>query len=131
MERNLVTISQAARYLGVNIMTLRRWDEEGKLKPIKTFGKHRRYDINDLEYYLYHKDDDNVNIPKNPNKAICYVRVSSSDQKEDLERHPSAFSGGQRQRISIARALLMEPLLKLIALELRLFHLINLYLVLI
>lgn len=86
MERNLVTISQAARYLGVNIMTLRRWDEEGKLKPIKTFGKHRRYDINDLEYYLYHKDDDNVNVPKNPNKAICYARVSSSDQKEDLER---------------------------------------------
>ena len=85
MERNLVTISQAARYLGVNIMTLRRWDEDGKLKPIKTIGKHRRYDINDLDYYLLHKDDEPV-IKKNNNKAICYARVSSSDQKEDLER---------------------------------------------
>ena len=85
MERNLVTISQAARYLGVNIMTLRRWDESGKLKPVKTLGKHRRYDMKDLEYYLLHKDDEHI-IKKNNNKAICYARVSSSDQKEDLER---------------------------------------------
>ena len=57
MERNLVTISEAARYLGVSIMTLRRWDESGKLKPIKTVGKHRRYDINDLNFFQNHKDD--------------------------------------------------------------------------
>lgn len=86
MERNLVTISKAANYLGVNIMTLRRWDESGKLKPVKTFGKHRRYDINDLDFFLLHKDDKELVIKKNHNKVICYARVSSSDQKEDLER---------------------------------------------
>ena len=86
MERNLVTISEAARYLGVNIMTLRRWDEEGKLKPIKTIGRHRRYDMNDLEYFSLHRYDDTKVIKANPDKVICYARVSSSDQKEDLYR---------------------------------------------
>ena len=41
--------------------------------------------MKDLEYYLLHKDDEHI-IKKNNNKAICYARVSSSDQKEDLER---------------------------------------------
>lgn len=85
MERNLVTISDAASYLGVSIMTLRRWDESGKLKPIKTAGKHRRYDINDLNYFLNHKDDIIVK-EKSHYRVLCYARVSSNDQKDDLER---------------------------------------------
>ena len=85
MERNLVTISEAARYLGVSIMTLRRWDESGKLKPIKTVGKHRRYDINDLNFFQNHKDDITIK-EKSHYRVICYARVSSNDQKDDLER---------------------------------------------
>lgn len=85
MERNLVTISDAASYLGVSIMTLRRWDESGKLKPIKTAGKHRRYDINDLNYFLNHKDDIIVK-EKSHYRVLCYARVSSDNQKDDLER---------------------------------------------
>ena len=85
MERNLVTISEAAQYLGVSIMTLRRWDESGKLKPIKTVGKHRRYDINDLNDYLFHKDD-NIIKENSHYRVVCYARVSSNDQKDDLER---------------------------------------------
>ncbi|RLA84731.1 MAG: IS607 family transposase, partial [Deltaproteobacteria bacterium] len=38
----LYRIGDAARILGVSVQTLRRWDKEGKLKPIRV-GKERRY----------------------------------------------------------------------------------------
>ncbi|KKT19660.1 MAG: hypothetical protein UW03_C0015G0036 [Candidatus Peregrinibacteria bacterium GW2011_GWA2_43_8] len=38
MEEKLLTIGQAAEYLGVSLNTLRRWDENGKLVAIKKGG---------------------------------------------------------------------------------------------
>ena len=38
----LYRIGDAAKILGVSVQTLRRWDEEGKLKPVR-IGKERRY----------------------------------------------------------------------------------------
>ena len=35
MDEKLLTIGQAAEYLGVSLNTLRRWDESGKLVAIK------------------------------------------------------------------------------------------------
>ena len=79
---NLVSISKAAKILGVSEITLRRWDSEGKLPSIKTQGGHRRYDISKLKPELVHKYtllDDN-------RKTIAYARVPSHDQRADLER---------------------------------------------
>jgi excisionase family DNA binding protein len=45
---NLVSSSQAAELLGVSTRTLLRWEEQGKLKPIRTEGGHRRYDVSEL-----------------------------------------------------------------------------------
>ncbi|MFH1670587.1 MAG: helix-turn-helix domain-containing protein, partial [Patescibacteria group bacterium] len=50
MEDNLLTIGQAADYLGVSLMTLRRWDESKKLIAIrKNGGTHRYYRERDLD----------------------------------------------------------------------------------
>ena len=50
MEEKLLTISQAAEYLGVSLNTLRRWDESSKLVAIKKDGgTHRYYREKDLE----------------------------------------------------------------------------------
>lgn len=50
MEDQLLTIGQAAAYLKVSLMTLRRWDESGKLIAIrKDGGTHRYYRQRDLE----------------------------------------------------------------------------------
>jgi len=38
MGEKLLTISQAAEYLGVSLNTLRRWDESGKLIAIRKEG---------------------------------------------------------------------------------------------
>lgn len=42
-NKDLITISEAAELLGVSIDTLRRWDEKGQLKPIRSTGGHRYY----------------------------------------------------------------------------------------
>jgi excisionase family DNA binding protein len=80
MEK-LVSIGRAAKILGVSEITLRRWDESGKFPSIKTAGGHRRYDLSKLKPELSHKYDF-----KDSRKTIAYARVSSHDQKDDLER---------------------------------------------
>lgn len=50
--KKLFTISETAEMLGVATSTLRRWDEEGKFKSIRTFGNQRRYKISDIEKFI-------------------------------------------------------------------------------
>ncbi len=80
MPKKLVDIAQAAKALGVSTITLRRWEQTGKLVPERTKGGHRRYDLNQLLPELYR------NITNENRVTIAYARVSSHDQKEDLER---------------------------------------------
>jgi excisionase family DNA binding protein len=77
----LVSISEAAKVLGVSIPTLRRWDEMGRLVAIKTEGGHRRYDIGKIRPETVHRFD-----YADSRKTVAYARVSSHDQKEDLDR---------------------------------------------
>ena len=58
METILVKISEAARLLGVSTSTLRRWENEGKFKSVRTIGKHRRYRIDDIKKLLEEKPSD-------------------------------------------------------------------------
>ncbi len=52
MENDLFSVSEAARFLGVSIDTLRRWDKSGKLIAIrKSGGTHRYYKKGDLELF--------------------------------------------------------------------------------
>lgn len=74
-----VPIRTAATALGVSTSTLRRWDITGKLKPARTEGGQRRYDLADLLPGQLHGR-------AGARKSIAYARVSSHDQKADLER---------------------------------------------
>ena len=75
-----MTISEAAKFLGVTPQTLRRWEKEGKLLPDeRTPGGQRRYDLARLRPEMFHQAD----VPRS---TLAYARVSSHDQKEDLER---------------------------------------------
>jgi len=80
MSRRLVPIREAAEALGVSTQTLRRWEREGRLLPDeRTAGGRRRYDLARLKPELFHA------APQD-RKTIAYARVSSHDQKDDLER---------------------------------------------
>jgi excisionase family DNA binding protein len=75
----LITIGEAAELLGVSTITLRRWEKSGKLVPERTAGNQRRYHISQINPALAREAE----IDR---KTVAYARVSSHDQKEDLER---------------------------------------------
>jgi putative resolvase len=75
----MVSISEAANVLGVSVTTLRRWEKEGKLLPDRTHSGHRRYSLSKVKPEFLHAENSN-------RKTVAYARVSSHDQKADLER---------------------------------------------
>lgn len=75
-----VSIGQAAKELGVSIPTLRRWEAEGIIHSERTLKGHRRYELAHLRG-LKPYEASKTNRP-----TLCYARVSSQDQKEDLVR---------------------------------------------
>ena len=74
-----MSISQAAKELGVSQSTLRRWEREGKINPERTKGGTRRYSAAILKPHA----PVDYSAKK---KTIAYARVSSYDQKSDLKR---------------------------------------------
>lgn len=81
MSRKLVPIHEAAEALGVSAQTLRRWEREGRLLPDeRTAGGRRRYDLARLKPEKFRSQAEAVR------KTVAYARVSSHDQKDDLER---------------------------------------------
>ena len=78
MEKSL-SIGAAAGVLGVCVATLRNWHKSGILVPLfRTPGGHRRYGLDALARLVKPKDD-------LPRRTIAYARVSTHDQKHDLE----------------------------------------------
>lgn len=72
---NLLSISDMASILGVTPKTVRLWEKEGKISSIKTEGGHRRFYPSEV-----------LKNKKQSNMTIGYARVSTSEQKDDLDR---------------------------------------------
>lgn len=52
----LVRVSEAAKFLGVNPETLRRWDNLGKVKAYRNrINNYRLYDLKELSEFVYGK----------------------------------------------------------------------------
>lgn len=51
-QRNLITISEASRMLGVSEATLRQWTDENKVRAFITPGGHRRYNRAELRSFV-------------------------------------------------------------------------------
>lgn len=81
--QDYMTIAEAAKYLRVSRDSLRRWERDGLISPLRTKGNQRRYTKEMLDEALGGKRAQ----PQAPQKMIVgYCRVSSNHQKEDLAR---------------------------------------------
>lgn len=76
MEK-LLTSHQAAKLLNVWPHTIRRWEREGKLKPLRTPGGHRRY----KELQIMALIGEEI-TRKGTKQCAVYARVSTAKQAE-------------------------------------------------
>lgn len=74
-------IQEASEYLGVHPQTLRRWEREGRITPKHTPGGRRVYTKDQLDKLIPETDSDT-----DTRQTIGYCRVSTPEQKEDLQR---------------------------------------------
>lgn len=79
-----VSIQKAAEEFGVHRETLRRWENAGKISVERTPKGHRRYDLTKLRCSL-------PPMKVSERSTVCYARVSSHDQKEDLIRQAAVL----------------------------------------
>ena len=68
-----------AELLGVSVKTLQRWDREGILKANRTPTNRRYYTY---DQYLQFKG---INIENDNRQIVIYARVSTRNQKDDLQ----------------------------------------------
>lgn len=83
MDDKFLSGKKASQIIGVHPRTLYNWEREGKIKAIRSPGGMRLYDIND-----FFERNKNYTVKKEQKEKykICYCRVSSVGQKDDLER---------------------------------------------
>jgi len=74
MPTKFYTSREAAKILDVCPNSLRKWADNGEINCIRTKSGQRRYDV---ESYIGKSTD---------STTICYCRVSSHKQRDDLER---------------------------------------------
>jgi predicted site-specific integrase-resolvase len=86
---NFVGGKQASDILGVHQRTLMMWDRKGLIETKRTPGNKRLYNVG--KYLNQQKEKNKIcdnldDLDKKERLNICYVRVSSNNQKDDLER---------------------------------------------
>src|SRR5688572_8691851 len=88
----LVTISEAARELGVSAKTLRRYEERGLLKPIRTMGGQRRYYLSSLQDLLSSAEDDEEDIsPPAPRPSAPSPPMRQPSVWHEVEEEKASF----------------------------------------
>lgn len=103
-ETRYYKMSEACDIIGVKPGILRKWDERGLVKTIRTPGGMRLFDISSIDSTI---NLDRIKEKKQP-VVVLYSRVSSAKQKDDLERQktfiknnlPDKYSGATINNIS-------------------------------
>lgn len=76
LDFSLLSVGELAAKLGVTSATIRRWCRSGKrTETLRTVGNHRRFASCSFSHL----------IKKEERRSIGYARVSSHDQKSDLQ----------------------------------------------
>jgi len=74
----MFSVGKFAKMVGVSTNTLRNWEREGKLIPLRTNGNQRRYTQDQYNQMMQIKTNSRINVG--------YCRVSAKHQEDDLDR---------------------------------------------
>lgn len=77
---NIYKITEASKYLGVSIATVKTLSNKGTIKSFKTGGGHRRFREDDLDCFM------GIEHEKQEKLTVIYARCSTAKQHENLER---------------------------------------------
>ena len=77
MPEKLYALKEACLLLGLHPRTIQKWDEQGKIRVVRTPGGRRRIPESEIR---------RLQGERGIRSVIGYVRVSSATQKDDLER---------------------------------------------
>lgn len=75
MRRDLVTVREAARMLGVSYPTLKQWIYRRKVRSVKTAGGHHRIPRSELDRFLHR-----LGKPAGPERRQEFRRISGRNQ---------------------------------------------------
>ncbi|MEM2374437.1 MAG: IS607 family transposase [Nitrososphaerota archaeon] len=89
MSEKLYMIKEAKKLLGVTTWTIQQWDRQGKIRCVRTVGGRRRIPESEIKRILGLKEERIV---------VGYARVSSSTQRDDLERQRQLISSYAKEK---------------------------------
>ena len=91
----LLTQKEACEYLNISRTTILRWEKEGKISPLRTAGKHRRYKTDDLNKLF-----GNSSTKLENKNCVIYSRVSTKKQEEsgNLARQTNRLLENQEEK---------------------------------
>lgn len=75
---------KTAKFLGTHPQTLRTWSSKGLIQTIRTPGNHRLYNVESFTHQGKEKEE--IQQQEDRRQTLLYARVSSSHQRQDLER---------------------------------------------
>ena len=81
----MYSIGEAAKMCGVTVQTIRNWDKAGRIHAIRSAANQRMFSEEDILRALRKP------VSKDRKVTVCYARVSTSAQKDDLERQVSTL----------------------------------------
>lgn len=107
-NEQFVSGKEASKILGVHQRTLYQWEEKGQIETIRTPGNKRLYNVKKYLEISKCKEipiedcKDLDELDKSQERLnICYVRVSTVNQKNDLERQKNLLKANYSNYIFI------------------------------
>ena len=101
----LLTISKAAKKLGVHPNSLRNWEKQGLIKPVRLPGGQRRYSMDELNRLLQ-----SGQLTDSQEAIVLYARVSTKKQADagNLERQMDRLRQYTKEHNFIVKAEFMD-----------------------
>lgn len=81
----MYSIGEVAKMCGVTAQTIRNWDKAGRIHAVRSAENQRTFSEEDILRALRKP------VSKDRKVTVCYARVSTSAQKDDLERQVSTL----------------------------------------